>query len=113
MVRLIVGGVILVALAILLILNVNYTSSLNLFGAQFQNVSVIVIAMAGFMFGIVASIVLHVGNLISKQRKSSQKKTRDGLKEQEADLKAREELAQSAVSEENPGVKPKVGSKRR
>jgi uncharacterized integral membrane protein len=112
MVRLIVGGVILIALAILLILNVNYKSSLNLFGAQLQDVSVVVIAVVGFLLGIVSSIVLHVGNLISRQRKSSQKKTRQGLKEKEADLKVREESAQPAVSEENPRVKAKAGSKR-
>jgi uncharacterized integral membrane protein len=112
MARLIVGGVVLVALAILLILNVNYTSSLNLFGAQFQDVSVIVIAMAGFVLGIVASIVLHVGNLISKQRKSSHKKARQGLKEKEADLKVREESAESAVTEENTSVKSKARKKR-
>jgi len=88
--KLIVSALILIALAVLIVLNVNYRSTVNLFGAQFENVSVIVIAIAGFVLGVIYTVIIYVINLLNKQRKDSQKKKREGLKQKEVELKQRE-----------------------
>jgi uncharacterized integral membrane protein len=79
MTKLIASAVILVALAILVILNVNYKSTINLFGAQLDNVSVVVIALAGFALGIIYSVLLHITNRVARRRKVSLKNTGSGL----------------------------------
>lgn len=102
--KLIVGIVTLVALAILIILNVDYKSTINLFGARLENVSVIVIAIAGFILGIVYSGVLFLINLIDKRRRTKQKKTGQGLKEKEAQLKEREESVAAQADQQRGGA---------
>jgi uncharacterized integral membrane protein len=79
MTRLIASVVVLAALAILIILNVNYQSPINLFGAQLSNVSVVVIALAGFILGIVYSAVLHIISRICRRQRASLKKTGKNL----------------------------------
>jgi len=74
MVKLIVGVVVLVALGVLIILNVNYKSPLNLFGAQLSNVSVVVIAIVSFLLGIIYSLLVSVVNRIRRGRKNNPKK---------------------------------------
>jgi uncharacterized integral membrane protein len=73
--KLIASAIVLVALAILIFLNVNYTSAINLFGVQLDNVSVVIIAIAGFALGIVYSLLLYIIDRVSKQRKSKLGKT--------------------------------------
>ena len=106
MAKLIVGVVTLVALAILVILNVNYKSTINLFGARLENVSVIVIAIAGFVLGIVYSGVLYFVNLLSRRQKTKQKKTQQGLKEKEAQLDEREASVAAHADQQRSGGGP-------
>ena len=91
--KLVVSALILIALAVLIVLNVNYRSTVNLFGAQFENVSVIVIAIAGFVLGVVYTVIIYVINLLNRQKKSSQKKKREDLKQKEVELKQRAEAS--------------------
>ncbi len=88
--KLIVSALILIALAVLIVLNFNYRSTVNLFGAQFENVSVIVIAIAGFVLGVIYTVIIYVINLLNKRKKESQKKKREGLKQKEVELRQRE-----------------------
>ncbi len=105
MAKLIASAVVLVALAVLIVLNVNYKSAVNLFGAQFENVSIIVIAIAGFVLGIIYTVIIYVINLSNKQKKAAQKKKREDLKQKEAELKQREELpAAGAAGGESPPI---------
>jgi uncharacterized integral membrane protein len=71
MVRLITSAVILVILGILIILNLNNRSTINLFGARLENVSVIVIALVGFVLGILYSVALYITSRYAKRRKAS------------------------------------------
>jgi len=100
--KLIVSALILIALAVLIVLNVNYRSTVNLFGAQFENVSVIVIAIAGFVLGVVYTVVIYFINLVNKRKKDSQKKKREGLKQKEIELKQR---AEASGGSEDRGIR--------
>ncbi len=100
MVRLIVGIVVLLALGVLIILNVNYKSPLNLFGAQLSNVSVVVIAIVSFLLGIIYSFIVSVVNRIRKGRKNGRKRVRDDLNAKAVELEQREKAA-TIVAESN------------
>lgn len=104
--KLISSAVVLVALGILTILNADNTSTINLFGARLENVSVIVVAAAGFILGVVYSFVIHGSNLINARRKAGHMQKSQSLKEREAELKEREELVSSAAKQDHTGKAP-------
>lgn len=111
MAQIVVTAVILVALAVLIILNVGYTSQVDLFGARFQNVSVIVIAIAGFVLGLVYAVVLYVVTQLKRRRRTSERARRQGLEERETQLAAREQTAGQDGAVESAA--PKGGRRRR
>jgi hypothetical protein len=83
----------------LTILNVNYKSTINLFGAHIEGVSIIVIVVVGFVVGIIYSFVIHVLDAIRKQGKTRNKKRQERLTQKVGQLKVREE---SAAAEKPP-----------
>ncbi len=100
MVKLIASAVILVILSILIILNLNNKSTINLFGAKLENVSIIVIALVGFILGILSSVVLYITNRRAKRRQTSLEKKGQRLATKESEVAERENLVQ-ADSEPN------------
>lgn len=69
----------------------NYKSTVNLFGAHIEGVSIIVIVVVGFVLGVIYSFVIHVVDAIRKQKKTINKKRQNRLKQTEGQLKVREE----------------------
>jgi uncharacterized integral membrane protein len=69
--KLIAGAVILVALIVLVVLNVDNKSTISLYGAQLENVSVIVIALTGFFLGVLFSVVVYITNRLSRRKRAS------------------------------------------
>jgi len=87
MTRFIVSAVIGIALLVLIVLNLNYKSTINLFGARLQDVSVVVIAIAGFVLAILYSFVLYTLNTINRLKKRGRKRARQILAHTEPELK--------------------------
>jgi len=71
MVRLIVSIVILIVLAVLLIFNGTYMTPVNLFGYHIEKVPVVVVAIVGFVLGVLYSFVLYLMRSLAKWRSSS------------------------------------------
>ena len=96
MFKLVAGIITLVALAILIVLNINNQSTINLFGAKLENVSVVVIALVGFALGLFYSFVGSVRQLIARRRKAKHTKIEHDLAARAVELRSREELASSS-----------------
>ena len=89
MFKLVAGIITLIALAILIVLNINYQSTINLFGAKLENVSVIVIALAGFALGLFYSFVGSVRQMISRRRKTRHTKVERALSASAGDARSK------------------------
>ena len=71
MVRLIVGVLILVALGVLFAMNGANLTNLNLFGYQMENVPIIAVAIAGFVLGVLYTLVLYFLRFLNRRRRAS------------------------------------------
>ena len=87
MVRLIVGVVILAVLAVLFALNAGNKTDLNLFGYQMQGVSVVVVAVASFILGVLYSFIIYFLRFIDRRRRAS-------LKNRDQQVRTRERAVQ-------------------
>ena len=89
MIRLIVGVLILAVLAVLFALNAGNKTDLNLFGSKLQQVSVVVVAVASFILGVLYSFIVYFLRFIDRRRRAS-------LKDRDQKVRTREQ----AVREE-------------
>jgi uncharacterized integral membrane protein len=113
MIRLIIGVVILVLLAVLVALNVGpeHTSSLNLFGYQIENVPIIAAGIAGFVLGFLYSLLVYLLRSIDRFRKAKLRgrvrELEERNKEQAENLKQAVKSGDQAVSTTPAGSEPK------
>ena len=72
MTRLVVHVLFLIVLAVLIGLNVSYQTTLNLFGAKLQNVSVIVVILLSVVIGVLYALFAFVTNSVVRRRRGKQ-----------------------------------------
>ena len=72
MTRLVVHVLFLVVLAVLIGLNASYQTTLNLFGARFQNVSVVVVILLSVAIGVLYALFAFVTNSVVRRRRGKQ-----------------------------------------
>jgi uncharacterized integral membrane protein len=109
-IRLIVGVVILVLLGVLFGMNHAHVTDLNLFGYQLQGVPVIGVAIAGFVLGVLYSLILYFMRFIDRRRRASlQNRDRD-VRDRERSLLDREKQLKtlSEGKEETRAARPAV-----
>ncbi len=94
--RLIVSAILLVLLAVLLSFNLQFYSSVSLFGLRLDGVPVAAISLLSFAAGVVYSLFLYVGRSLRENRKKGLEKRRQELTERERLLEAR--AAESAAA---------------
>ncbi len=105
MIRLVIHIILLAIVVVFVALNVGYTTSINLFGYMFSDISTVAVTLVAFIVGIIYSFFYYVLNYFYKSGKKKarerSKKTKDKekeLKEKEAELHTSSETA----SEELP-----------
>lgn len=103
MVRIIVSVILLVLLAVLVSLNIGYTTSVSLLGARIiDNVSVVAVSALSFAFGIVYSLFLYLGGYLHRKAKRELATKGRNMKEREKQLDSREadqeHIAESAAA---------------
>ena len=100
MARIIFSIIFLVALAILIVMNVGSSTSVNVFGWKVEELSVTVVAIVSFVAGVIYSFVFYLISYLERGRKDRLAKRKQKLKNQELELKTREqevgELAQES-----------------
>ena len=91
-VRLIVGVLILVALGVLFAMNGGNenTAVVNLFGYRMENVPVIAVAIAGFVLGVLYTLVLYFMRFLNRRRRASMQDRDRAVRERERTLQDRE-----------------------
>lgn len=91
MIRIIVSAILLVLLAILVSLNIGYTSTVNLFGARvFDGVSIVAVSALSFAFGIMYSFFIVIGSYVRRKAKRELATKGQSMKAREKQLDNRE-----------------------
>jgi uncharacterized integral membrane protein len=97
MVRIIVSMLLLVVLAVLVSFNLGFTTSLSLFGARFDQVPVMAVALLSFALGVLFSLFLYVGRFLHTRKIDALVKRDKAISEREAKLAERESDASHAA----------------
>jgi uncharacterized integral membrane protein len=91
--RVLFSVILLVVLIVFIVLNLGPTTSLNLFGARFQSVPVVAIALLSFVLGVIYSFALYVGQHFRKASHQRLEKRHQEVQERERKLAAAEDAA--------------------
>jgi len=98
--RIIFSVVVLVLLTVLIVMNLGPTTSVNLFGARFDKVPVVAVAMLSFAVGVVYSLFLYIGQSLHRS-------SRERLAQRHRDIEERErKLAAAQGKTEQPAPEP-------
>ncbi len=98
MVRIIISIALLVALCVLVVLNLDYKSSVNLFWVVFDNVSIVAVGLVSFVAGVLYSFFLYATRYFIGLKRSSMAARTQELARREQEVVAKEdEVAQAAA----------------
>jgi uncharacterized integral membrane protein len=86
--RIIFSVVVLVLLTILIVMNLGPTAPVNLFGAKFERVPVVAVAMLSFAVGVVYSLFLYIGQYMHRSSRERLAKRHRDIEERERKLDA-------------------------
>ncbi len=84
--RIVFTVILLVLLTILIVMNLGPTAPVNLFGARFEKVPIIAIALLSFALGVVFSLILYVGQSLHRASRQRLEKRHKDLDERERKL---------------------------
>jgi uncharacterized membrane protein YciS (DUF1049 family) len=101
MIRIIISVVLLVLLAVLVSMNLGFTTSINLFGAHFEKISVVTVAAMSFALGILYSLIIYAGRYLHLRAKHGLAARDKGITERERRLAGREAAADRAPEPES------------
>jgi uncharacterized integral membrane protein len=86
--RIIFSVILLVLITVLIVQNLGPTTTVNLFGAAFQNVPIVAVAMLSFMLGVMYSFVLYIGRYYNRLSRERLAKRNRNVEERERKLAA-------------------------
>ena len=115
MIRLIVSILLFIILAVFVALNAQYTTTVDLFGYEFKQVSVAAVVTVTLAVGVLYSFTLYVSNFLSKSRAERLKNQKRKNKEKATELAEKEKGIQevSAPVIEAPDATETQPKKRR
>jgi uncharacterized integral membrane protein len=94
--RVIVSVVLLVLLTVLIVMNLGPTTSINLFGARFEKMPVVALAMMSFVLGVVYSLFLYVGHYFHRSSREKLAQRHKDIEERERRLEVQEQAEQTS-----------------
>ncbi len=106
MARIIVTVILVVVLAVLVSMNLGFTTSVNIFGTRFDNVSVVAVAALSFAVGLVYSLFIYIGRVLHRRAKRGLANRDRDLAERERDLASRRASADQAPAAGEGKPKP-------
>src|SRR6056297_135017 len=99
MIRLVIHIILLAIVVAFVALNVGYTTSINLFGYMFSDISTVAVTLVAFIVGIIYSFFYYVLNYFNKSGKQKIRERSKKAKDKEKALKEKEEeLNEGAAS---------------
>ena len=96
MARLIISIILFLVLAVFVVINVPYKTTINLFGLVIQDVSVVAVVLMSLVTGILYSFATYLINYLVKLRKQKLKKAHELNREKEKQLVEREKQLKSS-----------------
>jgi len=90
MARIVVSMLLLVVLAVLVSFNLGFTTSVSLFGARFDQVPVMAVALVSFAAGVLYSLFLYIGRFLHTRRREDLARRDKEISERERKLAERE-----------------------
>ena len=97
MVRIIVSMLLLIVLAVLVSFNLGFTTSVSLFGARFDQVPVMAVALLSFAMGVIYSLFLYIGRFLHTRKKEDLARRDKEVSARERKLAERESEASHAA----------------
>ena len=102
--RVIFSVVLLVLLCVLIVMNLGPTTPINLFGARFEKIPVVAVAMLSFAVGVVYSLFLYVGQYMHRSSRERLEKRHREVEERERKVAAAEGRTDPADQVPAPGA---------
>lgn len=90
MIRLVIHILLLAIVVVFVALNVSYTTSINLFGYMFADISTVAVTLVAFILGIIYSFFYYVLNYFNKSGKKKARERSKQTKDKEKELKEKE-----------------------
>ena len=90
MIRIIVTVVLVVLVAVLVALNLPFSTEVNLFGARFPGVPVVAVAALSFVLGIIYSLFIYFTRYLRRRAKNTIARKNKTLSEREKSLAEKE-----------------------
>jgi uncharacterized integral membrane protein len=106
--RIVFSVILLVLLTILIVMNLGPTTPINLFGARFQGIPVVAVAMLSFALGLVYSLFLYIGQYVHRSSRDRLAKKHRDIEERERKLTAAQ--TDTGVKAEPAGQAPAAGA---
>ncbi len=88
--RIIFTVILLLVLTVLIVMSLGPTTPVNLFGARFQNIPVVAVAMVSFALGLVYSLFLYIGQYVHRASRDRLARKHRDVEERERKLAAAE-----------------------
>lgn len=89
MLKLVIHILLLAVVVAFVALNVSYSTSINLFGYMFEEVSTVAVVLVAFIVGIIYSFFYYVLNFFYKSGRKKDKERRKKTKDMEKELKVK------------------------
>jgi len=110
MIRLVIHIILLAIVVAFVALNVGYTTSINLFGYMFTDISTVAVTLVAFIVGIIYSFFYYVLNYFNKSGKQRVRERSKKAKDKEKALKEREEELKDSDSSKKEIAPPAAES---
>jgi uncharacterized integral membrane protein len=88
--RVIATVILIVVLAVLVSMNIGFTTTVNLFGTKFENLSVVAVAALCFALGVVYSMIITISKSLRRRAKQELVNRNRQLTEREKELSNRQ-----------------------
>jgi uncharacterized integral membrane protein len=105
-IRIVISIVLLVVLCVLVVLNLDYTSPVNMFWTILDRVSIVVVALVSFVAGVLYSFFLYAARTIVVLRKNALASRGRELDRRAQETADRESQAAEAAEGEPGGASP-------
>ena len=98
MIRLVIHIILLAIVVAFVALNVGYSTSINLFGYMFSDISTVAVTLVAFIVGIIYSFFYYVLSYFNKSGKQKVRERSKKAKDKEKALKEKEEELKDSAS---------------
>ena len=113
MARIVFSIIFLVAVAILIVMNIGSAAPINVFGWKIEELSVTVVALVSFVAGVIYSFVFYLISYLERGRRERMARRKKKLKDQEVELKTREQQAGDLAQRmQEPAQRPRSSGAR-